>query len=204
MRTHRAVWVLVCAVGMIAPAAQAAPAWTLTGPSNANTPGLNVVGISFTVNESITVTDLGWYDNPLTDVGLEVSHDMAIYDATTRDMLASATVPSGTSGPVSENFYYVPVTPILLEPGNTYIVAGYTNAGDAPRNVTPGSSMFENSSLQTLAWVGEFTVNELEFPDVSVSPDTRQMGPNFLFVPEPGALALLGLGGLIVATRRRG
>ena len=51
-------------------AAQAAdPAWTLSGPSNSNTPGTGVLGTEFVVNQNITVTDLGWYDNPLTSVG---------------------------------------------------------------------------------------------------------------------------------------
>lgn len=177
-------------------------AWTLSGTSNTVTvAGGYVVGTEFVPNQNITVTDLGWYDNPLSSYGLSESPAMGIYDAVTQQLLVSGTVPSGSGGTELDDFFYVPVPQTQLTAGRTYILAGVWQGIEPGRNVTPGSSMIENPAVTTTRWMAAYTAG-LSIPTTEVTTVTRRMGPNFLFVPEPTSLCLL-TGGAIVLLRRR-
>lgn len=196
--------VLISALGIgMGGASAAEPAWTLNGPSNSVTAsGGYVVGTEFVLNQDITVTDLGWYDNPLSGHGLSESPAMGIYDALTQQLLVSGTVPGGSAGTEFDDFFYVAVTPTALTAGRTYILAGVWTGVEPGRNVTPGGSMIENAVLTTTRWMRADTAG-LSIPTQEVTTVTRRMGPNFQFVPEPGTLALLAGGALLVARRRR-
>ena len=172
----------VLAIGLPAAAGGSDPAWTLNGPSNAVTAGIGVFGTEFTVTAPVVVTDVGWYDNPLTPVGLVASHEVGIFDADTQELLVSGVVPSGTAGNPLGGFFYVAVTETSLVPERTYVVAGVRAGVDETRNVTPGSSMLEHDVVDTTRWVASFSGAGLVFPDVEFTTVTRSMGPNFLLV----------------------
>ena len=126
----RALWAatlaatVVLAVCPLAVAGVDTPAWTLSGPSNSNSPGTGVFGTEFTVKRTITVTAIGWYDEPMSPSGLQISHDVGIFDAGTEQLLVSTTVPAGTGGSFLDGFWYATVTRTKLVVGTTYIVAG--------------------------------------------------------------------------------
>ena len=50
-------------------------------------------------------------------------------------MIASGTVASGTAAPLVDGFRWVEVTPVLLAPGQTYVVAG--------TDPNPGGDVYE-------------------------------------------------------------
>src|ERR1700693_727987 len=90
-------WVFGYAVICIAAPAMFASTIAITTSADNVTvnSGTWTLGWSFSVNSSISVTSLGAYDASL--YGLNVAHDVGIWDAA-GDLLASATVPSGTAG----------------------------------------------------------------------------------------------------------
>ena len=155
----------------------------------------DVVGYRFEVTVPISVTHLGVWN----DGSFDADHEVGIWDDG-MTLLGSATVTPG-SAPTGD-FLYEPVTSFMLMPGVVYTAGANYRSGD-------GDSY--TSSPTTVDTAPEVTVLNGVFPDAaelgfafpgSDSTNLARIGPNFLFVPAPASLALLGLGG-IVATRRR-
>jgi hypothetical protein len=161
--------------------------WTLTPPGEANgNSGLH--GTEFTPTSNITVTGLGYYDDILVgNNGLDVSHAVGIYRVSDQQLLASATVPSGTSAPKTNHFRFVSINPLTLQAGTAYVVAAICT-GDWNHIVTPGSTMTASPYLSLGPWRtgGSST---LAFPSTVLSTTTRLMGPAFTFIPPLGQLA---------------
>ncbi len=91
-----------------------------------------VRGWEFEATSTITISHLGWYDTSSsgTSDGLLRSHDIGLW-ASDGSLLASATLPSGSSGTEVGRFRYVPIsTPVVLTAGSSYVIAG-TEGPDA-------------------------------------------------------------------------
>src|SRR4051812_15566279 len=76
-------------------AAHASPVISFTSPTIDFNNVTHLVGWQFTANTNITVTSLGFYDNPVN--GLTATHDVGIYDVATQALVLSGTV--GPSDP---------------------------------------------------------------------------------------------------------
>jgi cysteine-rich repeat protein len=82
-----------------------------------------VEGWEFTVSSSVTVAALGVFDEP-SSAGLAEPHAMAIWNGS-QQVLATATVPAGTSATLVNGFRYVPIAALILTPGQNYTIGAY-------------------------------------------------------------------------------
>ena len=171
------------------------------------------LGTTFTVGSADqTILDLGVFDgaNPpggSVGDGLLSSIPVGLFDSA-GNLIASATVPSGTGATLLNGFRYVSITPISLTSGNTYTLAAYYSSSDADTLLDQGGSPSTSTAFQNYlaAFTGSNSVGSLSFPTGHTN-GVAYVGPNLEFaVPEPAA-SLMTLGGLclfgIRSARRR-
>lgn len=168
--------------------------------------GSFTLGWQFTANQDITVTDLGIYDD--NGDGLAGQADIAIF-TNAGVALVNTSLSAGAGTPLIDGFRYGSVAPTALTAGTTYVIASYLD--DTYLDFDPSfSPVFSVDPAITLDNVARYLgAGSLVFPTESSLSDRAYVGPNFLFaavaVPEPGTLALFGLGlaGLAAARRRK-
>lgn len=163
----------------------------------------DVVGWRFNVDSSIVVTDLGVW-NADTQVGFEgltSDHMVGIWDSS-GTLLTSTLVTVAGSVAVGD-WNYEATANVVLNPGETYTIGAMYTAFDGDSYISSPSSVTTAAGVNVLNGV---------FPDAgdlgfvfpgSDSTNLGRFGPNFLFIPTPGAISLLALGGLAAARRRR-
>lgn len=177
------------------------PAYTLdnlTGPTLVNPPF--TLGSQFVANSAVTVTALGVFDD--SQNGLVDSYATGLFDSN-GNLLASATVLSGTADPLVNQFRYASINPVTLVAGDTYeIGALYLDGNDGI--VGPGFDNATNFAVNpAISFLNSAYTsgNTLSAPTISVNGQ-GYFGPNMLLgsstsnVPEPGAYALIGSLGL--------
>jgi len=163
----------------------------------------DVVGWRFDTNTDIIATDLGVYSGALNPDGLTSDHQVGIWDSN------GALLTSGTAGPggtVVGDWTYTDVADVTLTAGERYTIGAMYTTLDGDSYVSGPSSINlapEINPTTNGVFPDEANLN-FTFPG-SDSTNLGRFGPNFLFVPvpAPSALALLGLGGLVAARRRR-
>ena len=156
------------------------------------------LGWTFTVNQNLTVTALGFYN-----AGLEVTstHMVGIFDAT-GTLIASGSVGPSISDQVIQYFDYSAIAPISLTAGNSYTAAALLTSTDyfyyGPSSINTDSRIsYELSGYQLLGG------NSLQFPDsFNNANGYGYFGPNFLIAgsdpgqpagtPEPGTALFAG------------
>jgi hypothetical protein len=160
-------------------------------------------GWVFTVNSPITVSSLGVFD--LNGVGLQVSHDVGIFEDSNKSLLGSTAVAAGPCKLI-DSFCYQSVSPFSLAAGDAYTIVmtmprgntDYASINDlvvhTASQISYVTSSFDNGST-------------LAYPLDQGAYDKGMFGPNFLFTPTPepafyGVLAV-GLAALVIAHRRR-
>lgn len=179
---------LILAVG--ANYAQAGLAVDFTSVTTNATNGNWSLGWSFTVNQSVTVTALGFYDD--LQNGLTEPHDVAIYDAQ-QQIVVSGQVVRGD--PLVSWWRWTQVQPVVLVPGVQYEIIAVTGA--------------ENYTWAPVGFVADPQVNYLAdayhtplgggvlaYPNRSDGV-VGDFGPNFLLtsaIPAPGGAAIIGAG----------
>lgn len=167
----------------------------------------DVIGWRFTVNTDIFVTDLGVWngDTQLGFEGLTSDHMVGIWNSDTGSLLISGT--AGPGGTAVGAFTYTSVADTVLSTGGNYVIGAMYTATDGDSYI---------SSASTLTTDPAVNFGGAMFPDAgdlgfvlpgqqSAATSRGRLGPNFLFrpVPTPGGLAVIGLGGLVAARRRR-
>jgi hypothetical protein len=166
---------------------------------------------------------LGYYDQ--NGDGLVNSHLVTLWDNNTQSVIASATVPAGTTAPLINGYRWVQLpSTITLNYGSYYVIGAQADGVDlwgdfisnnAPDNGNNGQITW-NSQYVQLGSGWEFTragrydsaANYPAEPPNQAGSDgiypVANLGYN-LVVPEPTAasLCVLGLGALFVSARRR-
>jgi len=167
------------------------------------------LGTTFTVGSTNEfVLALGVWDgangmNGSVGDGLQSSIPVGLFDSA-GTLLASITIPSGTTATLLNGFRYVPIAPIDLLAGDTYTLAAYYSSSALDvlhdQGGSPSTSSDFNSYLGS--FTGSNTVGSLSFPTGHTN-GTAYVGPNFEYsnVPEP-TTSLLMLSGLSVLAAR--
>jgi hypothetical protein len=164
--------------------------------------GPGTAGFSFTTGtDQLIVQGLGVFD--LGGTGLTASHKVGLWDATTQTLLTSVTVPA-TGATDINNFWYMPVTALTLQPSHSYVLAAQYADVDfdltkANSTATLSGATFGNALLSS--GIG------FSFPDLTLGQvNAGFFGPNMSFapVPEPAAWAgvtAIGLAALAAIRR---
>ncbi|HEY1381570.1 MAG TPA: hypothetical protein VGF55_32530 [Gemmataceae bacterium] len=166
------------------------------------------IGWGFTPTADLTVTALGVFDYHAD--GLKTAHQVAIWDAASRAVVAAATVPVGTAGTLADGFRYEAAAG-SLQAGRLYVIgalfpADPTTSPDADEMAQYGSSTIAIDGHIALEDPGRgrvaFGGGALALPPLDVLPPA--FGANFQFdlaaapsaAPAPPAVVLLGSGAL--------
>ncbi len=193
----------------------AIPAITATAPSQtfataAGTTFTSTVGWSFQVGSAdLTVTDVGLFEGAGT--GFVDSHELGIWDNLGNPLL-NVTMPTGTVATLIGSYRFLPVTPLVLSAGSTYVIGALypVQSGD---NVVFGASGGVSSDLTFITTrTGNFLPNPVfAYPHVISGGANGVFGPNFLYtvdssaVPEPSTwlLTITAFAGLAARRSRR-
>lgn len=160
-------------------------------------------GWEFTVTRPITLTHIGLLDvtagNNPTPNGLIDSHEVGLF-LTDGTLLTSGTLGSRTGNTVVDNFRYVAVPRVSLQPQYKYVVAYYTGRDRGDIVVT------DLLPLQMHPFV-KYTAGRWGSGDSLAIPENTttdyRFGPNFLFqVPEPATSVLAALSVVGLCLRR--
>jgi hypothetical protein len=203
-------------------AARAQVALSFTSPNtNSFLDGTGrMLGWEFTVDTTIEVTELGWFD--WQNDGLATSHQIGIWNTAGQTLLGSVTVSAGASATLADGFRYQALgSSIFLVTGQTYRIAGFDpgTGGDAhvwdvfhsgySNYEVSGFTVDPNVNLTAGDALGG-AAGGFGYPLGPIGDERAVlMGPNFSFavVPEASASALLAAGLAVLAVgfhRRRG
>ena len=158
----------------------------------------DTIGWEFVVNDPITVTDLGGW-NDVAYGGMETTHQVGIWDLN-QNLLASVIVDPMTAVPIGSFLYQALDTPLMLSAGEHYVI------GEA--DFVSGGVDYYISSATSSSWSPEVSFVNSRYPLATsmgfaypgtITSSVGRFGPNFLF-PEPSTLCMLALLALL---RRR-
>jgi hypothetical protein len=218
-QVRSALLALVLAAGGITSAtAQVALSFSSVGANSFLDSTGRMVGWEFTVDQTLEVTQLGWFD--LDGNGLNTSHQVGIWDTADQSLVTSVTIAAGTVEELMTGFRYVTLgSPAYLLPGLTYRIAGFDPGTGGDAHVWDvfhsGYANYEVSGFTVDANINLTAGDALGAGAASfgypLGPigDERSvlMGPNMTFtvVPEPSATVLVaaGLAVLVTALRQR-
>jgi hypothetical protein len=170
-----------------------------TSSSIYNVPNLTR-GYTIAVNQAFTVSALGMFDSDLD--GLATTHIVTLWNQS-GSVLASVNFPAGTDAQLINQFRYESITPVTLNRGLYTVGVYYPN--------TTGSGDAIMTGITDATTDPRFSIVSYEFAHpgyfnpVGQIDDTEKFGANFLItpVPEPSALALLGVGAAALMSGRR-
>lgn len=151
------------------------------------------LGWAFNLNTEVRLDRLGFFDS--NDDGLIASHDVGIW-TTSGDLVASATVPSGTGGSLLGGFRYVNVVPSVQLPIGEYVIGGHFG-GNTFGNGSQELFIQGSSSIETHPFV-EYVGRAGDGPGfVFPTPNPQTGGTDFTAVnfqfniPEPSTCIML-------------
>ena len=203
----------VCATHL----ALADPLYTFGNVSSTFTDNALTLGFAFTANSTFNVTSLGWFD-PCN--GFQSDHTVGIFDAN-GTLLVSTTLEAGTSDPLTDGFSFQAITPITLEMGETYTLAGTTGGNldaftvnDDVSNFTVNPEFTIGANAALFSYGPDLVDPDSHFSDYLVyagpnlegvpgDPPPNDPGPSNAAAPEPasGLLLAFALPALLLARR---
>lgn len=139
----------------------------------------DVIGWRFTVNQQIEVSDLGvWNDD--TSGGMSTPHPVGIWDES-QALISSVTVE--LTGTVVGNWIYGSITPVILDPGETYTIGLEYYSDDDDSYISSASSMSTDPDVNWINAVYPLAADlGFVFPALdSPASSLGRFGPNFLF-----------------------
>jgi hypothetical protein len=141
-----------------------------------------VLGWQFTANNADTITHVGVWD--LQSDGLGGAHEVGIWNSG-QVLLASATVPSGITAPLTDDFRYVAITPVAISAGQTYYIGGLYPTPLTDWVVSGGSATTFNDH-PSINWIKEKRKlsSTLVFPSDDAGSFPGAFGPNFLLASD--------------------
>ena len=149
------------------------------------------VGWDFRLERSLVVGSLGFYDAE--DPGLLSSHEVGIFDATSRALLVRGTIPAGTAAPLYNGFRWLPIPSVTLPAGSYVIAAVLPGTGassfDPFMALATDPVLIPGVVLNGKALSGAASPAALVFPDGDEDSFAGFIGPNFAEVPGPLPLA---------------
>lgn len=194
--------VLLCCLG--APAARAGmmveQAFISGNFGAASVINNRLAGYRFVPQRSITVTALGVADPFL--AGNQPAIEVGMFRESDQALLTSATVPGGTARPLEGGSRFVDIDHVDLVGGEGYRIAMFIPEG--PNGFFNLSGGRQNHPLIEFGtrYFHAFNIVGMEFPSSNPSQGNLS-GPNFQFIPTPGAVALIALAGVFLAGRSR-
>lgn len=206
------IFTLALAVALLTtPSFAAIEAWNFATPGNNYTNGNWTFGEVFVPTRNIEVYYLGYY--AAYGVGNFVSdHPVGMFDAA-GNLLSSTDITNASrvtdfnqpylnTYPPTGYFAFNPVTPFLLQAGQTYVIEGVSNLDPYAWN-DPGFTVYLPLTILGNNWV---LGNGLNFNGTGLINDVSDgyWGANFA-TPEPGTILMLGTGilGLAGMLRRK-
>ena len=163
----------------------------------------DVVGFRFTMNSPQSVQSLGVWNGDATGVGgLDSDHQVGIWDDS-QTLIASVTVTPAS--PVTGDFRYEPIAPVMLNPGVTYTI-GATYLPTDDDDYVSNPTVTANPEVNIINAVFPAAADlGFVFPTEDSAGNPARLGPNFIFgaalpesVPVP-AFSRWGLVALILA-----
>ncbi len=175
------------------------------------------LGFVFSTNSAVTVDELGYFE--VSGAPFQTSHSIGIFDSS-GNLITSTTIDAGTAGSLDGDFRFQNITPVTLNAGATYTIAGTTGGNADPwayGNAYPSDTI----TMQGLNTVGSINIgpnaamfsssSSLVDPTTHYSDFTLYAGPNFEIAdttqtPEPASAALIAAAMFIcipVVIRRR-
>lgn len=147
----------------------------------------HTLGWAFHTSNAILVTSVGYFD--ANNDGLSEHHQIGIFNSS-GILLFSATVPTGTAGPLVGHWRYVDVSPpVLLAAGMDFTLGGTIgiNASDPitylVSGLTHAAEIGFNEPRSRYNELGGY--DELTFPTLTYNVTYDYFGPNFRYIACP-------------------
>lgn len=183
--------------------------------------GNGMIGWTFQVDDAITVTQIGWYDQG--QDGLSRSYQVGLWQSAgginftsgMPSLVGSTTtglvIPGGTSATLNGLFRVVDLeSPLILQPG-IYQIGGLDTATTTdPIRYFHWSEFFLDPPSEITLRNFFYAASTSATPGFHSVPTSQfhlehgiEAGPMLFVVPEPSGVHMAGLGGMILCARRR-